>query len=166
MLATNWEDIAERAGVSTATVYRHFPSLSELIPACARSVFDVIQPPSIEEASATFSSLGRAADRLERLVRDSCHCYSQGEGWLHAAQRESDLVPELSAALAVIEGTLHVLVDAAAGRRLGKADHAVLFVLSDFPFWKSLIDAGLTRRTTVDTIVRLVCAETARIGLD
>ncbi len=34
---TSWQDIAERADVSPVTVYRHFRSLSELIPACARS---------------------------------------------------------------------------------------------------------------------------------
>ncbi|MCU1365599.1 MAG: hypothetical protein JWN39_1238, partial [Ilumatobacteraceae bacterium] len=44
LVATSWDDIAERAGVSTATVYRHFPSLAELVPACAQTVFALIQP--------------------------------------------------------------------------------------------------------------------------
>src|SRR5690348_8683947 len=32
--AASWEAIARRADVSTATVYRHFRSLDELVPAC------------------------------------------------------------------------------------------------------------------------------------
>ncbi|HET8951451.1 MAG TPA: helix-turn-helix domain-containing protein, partial [Solirubrobacteraceae bacterium] len=29
---TSWDDIAARAGVGVGTVYRHFPSLDELVP--------------------------------------------------------------------------------------------------------------------------------------
>jgi AcrR family transcriptional regulator len=36
MFDTSWKDIAERADVSVATVYKHFPSLDELVPACGR----------------------------------------------------------------------------------------------------------------------------------
>lgn len=166
LTATSWEDIAERAGVSTATVYRHFPTTAELVPACARTVFDLIQPPTIEQADATFGALDRAGDRLEHLVRSSCHCYSAGADWLHAAHRERDFSVELDAALRVIEDALRVLVSAAAGRRLAKADHAVLFVLCDFPLWWSLTATGQSARAVEDALVRLVRAERDRIGLD
>ena len=166
LAATSWEDIAERAGVSTATVYRHFPSLAELVPACARSVFDLIEPLTLEQASATFGALDRATDRFEQLVRYSAHCYGAGAGWLHAAHRERDFVPELDAALRVIEDSLRALVNAAAGRRLAHADHGVLLVLCDFPIWWSLRSAGLPGRSVEDAIVRLVCAEVVRIGLE
>jgi AcrR family transcriptional regulator len=166
LAATSWEDIAERAGVSAATVYRHFPSLAELVPACARTVFDLIQPLTLEQASATFGALERAGDRLEQLVRYSAHCYGAGAGWLHAAHRERDFVPELDAALDVIEDSLRVLIAAAAGRRLAKVDHGVLFVLCDFPTWWSLTSLGLSARAVADAMVRLVRAEAARIGLD
>lgn len=166
VLATSWQDIAERAGVSIATVYRHFPTLAELIPACSRSVFDVIQPPSVDEARATFASLASAGERFDRLVRESCHCYAAGEGWLHAAQRERDFVPELHAALEIIEGSLLVLVSAAAGRRLSKADHTALFVLCNFPFWKALVDAGQSQPVACETVVRLVQSEVRRMELD
>ena len=166
LTATSWEDIAERAGVSTATVYRHFPSTTELVPACARTVFDVIRPPTVEQAGATFGALDRAGDRIEQLVRYSCHCYAAGAGWLHAAHRERDFSGELDAALRIIEDTLRVLVTAAAGRRLSKADHAVLYVLCDFPMWWSLTATGLSTRAVEDALVRLVRAEVARIGLD
>lgn len=166
LAATSWEDIAKRAGVSPATVYRHFPSLAELVPACAHTVFDIIQPLTLEQASATFGALERAGDRLEQLVRYSAHCYSAGAGWLHAAHRERDFVPELDTALDVIEDSLRVLITAATGRRLAKADHRVLFVLCDFPIWWSLTASGLSAPATADAMVRLVRAEAVRIGLD
>ncbi len=166
VLATSWDDIAKRAGVSTATVYRHFPTLAELIPACARSVFDLIQPPTVEEAASTFAALERVADRFEHLVRTSCHCFAAGEGWLHAAHRERDFIPELDAALTVIEDTLAVLIEAAAGRRPPKRVHGVLFVLCNFPFWKALIDQGLSRRAVEEAITRVVREALVREGLD
>jgi AcrR family transcriptional regulator len=156
--ATSWEDLAERAGVALATAYRHFPSLAELVPACARSVFDVIRPPTLEEASVRFAAMRDPSERLAHLVRRSVHCYTLGEGWLHAAYRERDFLPELEGALQVIQGSLHVLVRAAASRRLKKAEHALLFTLCDFPFFKSLVDAGLDRGAAERTIVDLVVA--------
>ena len=166
LVATNWEDIAERAGVSTATVYRHFPSLTELVPACARTIFDLIQPLTIEQADATFGDLEQASARLEQLVRYTCHCYAQGADWLHAAHRERDFVDELDTALCVIEVSLRALITAAAGRRLSKTDHRIVFALCDFPMWWSLTATGLSARAVEDVMVRLVHAEVTRIGLD
>lgn len=162
VVATSWEDIAAGAGLSTATVYRHFPGLAELIPACAQSVFDLIKPPTAGEAAVRFSALGSAAKRLEHLVRESCRCYREGEGWLHAAHRERDFVPSLDQALVVIEDSLEVLVAAAVGEKVSPKDHSELVVLCDFPFWKSLIDSGLRYHDAEVLIVRLVTTEAAR----
>lgn len=156
--ATSWEQIAERAGVSLATAYRHFPTLDELVVACARSVFDLIRPPTLEEASAKFAALDDPSERLAHLVRRSVHCYTLGEGWLHAAYRERDFLPSLDGALQVIQAALHVLVRAAARRRLSKAEHAKLFTLCDFPFFKSLVDTGIDRRAVEREIINLVTA--------
>src|SRR5207249_7892147 len=75
VIATNWEEIAEGAGVSTATVYRHFPSLGELVPACARTAFEAASLPTPAQAAAAFAGLTRPAPRIERLIRESCRCY-------------------------------------------------------------------------------------------
>ena len=166
LVATSWDDIAERAGVSTATVYRHFPSLAELVPACAQTVFDLIQPLNPEQAAVVFASVERAADRFEHIARSSAHCYQAGADWLHAAHRERDFLPELEAAMGVIEDSLRQLVTTAAGRRLTKADHALLFVVCDFPLWWSLSSSGLSDRVTEEAVVRLVLKEVEHIGLD
>ncbi len=50
VIATSFEAIAARAGVAQGTVYRHFPSLDELIPACARTIH-VLRPIDPERAS-------------------------------------------------------------------------------------------------------------------
>jgi len=165
VLSTSWNEIAEDARVSTATVYRHFPSLAELVPACARVVFDIIQTPTVEEASVQFANLSGPGERLEYLAAASCHCYRRGEQWLHAAYRERDFVPELDQAVRLIQDTLQVLVRAAVGRPLRRPEASTLFVLNDFPFWKSLVDAGHTYRTAEAAVVAAVHAESNRLGL-
>jgi AcrR family transcriptional regulator len=163
--STSWQAIATEAGVSTATVYRHFPAPSDLIQACARQVFDLVRPPTIEEASVQFALIDDAADRFAHLARESAHCYQRGEGWLHAAHRERDFDPDLAAAVSLIQDTLHVLVEAAARKRLGASAHATMFTVCDFPFWKALVDRGLSYRTAERTLIDLVRAETVRLGL-
>lgn len=164
VLATSWEEIAASAGVAATTVYRHFPGLDELVPACARTVFDLITPPTLEQASVQFAAMDSAVDRFEHLARESAHCYRRGEGWLHAAYRERDFSPALRSALEVIEGTLRVLVEAAAGRRLAAEDADVLFVLCNFPLWKQLVDAGLAYPAAERALIELVRDAVSRTG--
>jgi AcrR family transcriptional regulator len=154
--ATRWEEIAEQAGVSVATMYRHFPSLKELVPACARTVFDLISPLTVEQATAKYAKYPETSERLAFLVRANVHCYGKGEDWLHAAYRERDFIPELDAALRIIEDSGRALVEAALQRRLAKVDEAALVTLLEFPFYKSLRSAGLDARTVEKVLSRLV----------
>lgn len=156
VLPTSWEDIALAAEVSTATVYRHFPSLAELIPACARSVFDLIEPPALEQAGQRFRVGGSPEERLEEFVRASCTCYGKGRDWLHAAHRERDFVPELDAALQILDDSLAVLIKAAVGGGVPRTTLRALFALCDFPFWWALTSKGLTDAQVEEEMVRLV----------
>jgi AcrR family transcriptional regulator len=154
--ATRWEEIAEQAGVSVATMYRHFPSLKELVPACARTVFDLIAPLTVEQAMAKYARLDDPGERLAFLVHANVHCYGRGEDWLHAAYRERDFIPELDSALRIIQDSCRALALAAAKRRLGKVEEATLFTLLDFPFYKSLRSAGLDPRAAEKVLTQLV----------
>jgi AcrR family transcriptional regulator len=157
ILGTGWDDIALVAGVSSATVYRHFRSLHELIPACALSFIDEIRPMTIEEATAAFVDLATPRARLQRLVIDNCDCYERGEGWMNAATREAELIPELGAVVAAQHLTLERLVRAALeGTDPGEAVVATLRAIIDFPFWKALRSAGQSAAEAKMTTLGLV----------
>ena len=163
---TRWEDIASEAGLAPATVYRHFPSVAELIPACAMSVLAVARLPTLQEANEKFAGLDGARERFGQLIADSFHCYERGEAWLHAARRERDLLPAVDEVVTLQEQALAVLVSACLdGSRVSRRSYELLRVLSDFPFWKSLVDSGAPRRTVHRTVMDLVDAVLTKEGI-
>jgi AcrR family transcriptional regulator len=154
--ATSWDDIAEVAEVSRATVYHHFPSLEELIPACAQVAFDLAEVPSLEQAAKGFEDLRRPRDRVAKLARETCKCYAAGAGWLRAAWRERDLVPEMGGAVARLQKARDVLIEAAVGSsRTNRVRRGTLAALLDFPFWDSLDREGLQHTHIADQIEML-----------
>ena len=153
---TTWDDIAHEAGVSRATVYHHFGSLDELVPACAQAAFDLIEVPTREEADARFSLLSSPEARLAHFVTESCRCYAAGAGWLRAAWRERDVVAPMGVAVRRLQRALSVLLASALeGLHLEERDRQVVAVLVDFPFWDSLDRAGVPRDEIPARILRL-----------
>ena len=71
---TSYTDVAERAGVGAATVYRHFPTMGSLVDACGAHIWQQIEPPRPEDAAARFrrspvaKSAARTAGRGTRCV--------------------------------------------------------------------------------------------------
>ena len=156
--ATTWEEIAGRAGVSTATVYRHFPSFESLIPACARDAFEAgAQLPSREVIDALFAALPSVPERIRKLVEESCTCYQRGEAWLAACRREAlGTVPGLVEIVASQQRALDALIRGALAGTSPPTDAVrTLGVLLDFPFWKALIGGGVPRQRAPEVITRL-----------
>jgi AcrR family transcriptional regulator len=153
---TSFEEIAERAGVAQATVYRHFPSLEELIPACAGTI-QVLQPLTEKDFANLFHGRPQAWERLEWIIRSTCECYARDGGWLQAARREADLIPALSEVVGTQQESLRSLVRTALlGSEVSDRSVQVLAALIDFPLWRTLIEMGLNTTQATNQIVELV----------
>ena len=76
IFGTSWKDIAQRADVSVNTVYKHFPSLDELVPACGELMYAITRPPSLEDAPRIFAGVSSLGERLGRLVEELFDFYS------------------------------------------------------------------------------------------
>ncbi|MDP1701318.1 MAG: TetR/AcrR family transcriptional regulator [Aestuariivirga sp.] len=136
--ATSYIQIAERAGVGAATVYRHFPTLGSLVEACGAHVNESMQPPLPENAQTVFAGLGMRGQRLERLVAELDAFYDRGAVWLGIAARDRGRVPELDAFLRQVEAGVEALVREAIGAGSSEAVVRLTTALADVSVWLSL----------------------------
>jgi AcrR family transcriptional regulator len=157
--ATSWDDIAARAGVGVGTVYRHFPSLDELIPACGAITMQRVALPEPSAAAALFEGLTEPAERVERLVREAFAVYERGAPQLRAARDESEVHPLVARTRDELEASLRALVDAAL-EPLGTTprDRAVARALVDLHTWQALRDQGLEPAEAVAAVAELLTA--------
>jgi AcrR family transcriptional regulator len=165
VLATSYEQIAQRAGTAVATVYRHFPSLADLLPACARSIH-VLQPVSPELVANIFRGLDRPSSRIEVLVRGTCECYERDGAWLRAARFEEHLFEPLEELARVQRENLALLVRAALkGTNASERTARVMAALIDFPVWEALRAAGLNAAEATEQVLELVRDQLDKEGI-
>jgi AcrR family transcriptional regulator len=136
--ATSWDDIAARAGVGVGTVYRHFPSLDELIPACGEIARQVLALP---DPRGVFDGVEASAERIERLVREAFAIYERGAPQLRAIRNEPDVHPNVAEAGQEVEASLSALIDTAFEPiGIAPADRAVVRAMIDLGTWDALRD--------------------------
>jgi AcrR family transcriptional regulator len=142
--ATSWDDIAARAGVGVGTVYRHFPSLDELVPACGEITMQVVALPDPATVPARFVGATEPAERIERLVREAFAIYERGAPELRAIRREADVHPRVAHDREQLNASLSALVDGALGPLdPTQQDRAVARALVDLDTWEAFRDQGL-----------------------
>jgi AcrR family transcriptional regulator len=156
--ATSWDDIAARAGVGVGTVYRHFPSLDELIPACDELSMRIIALPDPQAVPSLFDGVDGPGERVERLVREAFAIYERGAPQLRAIRSEPDVHPRVAAAGEALETLLAALVDAAVDR----ADRAIARAMVDLGTWQALRDQGLGPDEAVDAVSQMLTARMAK----
>ncbi len=145
MFDTSWRDIAERADVSVATVYKHFPSLDELVPACGALIMAITDPPSLEDAPRILGDARSLEERLGRLISEMFDFYERGEPYMEVGAKERQLpaVREWEAGMrATREGLVReALRPVQPDERTVRAVSALL----DFPVFKSFRRHGVTK---------------------
>jgi AcrR family transcriptional regulator len=156
--ATSWDDIARRAGVGVGTVYRHFPSLDELIPACGRASMEILALPQPAEAPALFAGVRGRRARLERLVEEAYAIWERGADALEPARRERDLHPMLAAADQMADAALDALIDAALEPlgTVAESDRRVVRAMADLATWRALREQGVRGDDAVKAVAEML----------
>jgi AcrR family transcriptional regulator len=156
IFGTSWQDIASRADVSVATVYKHFPSVDELVPACGELVYAITRPPSLDDAPEIFAGARSLEERVERLVSELFDFYERGAPYIETDFQERRLpaVQEWEAYMrATIEGLVReALLPVGPGERTVAAVSALL----DFSTFKSFLDRDIQKEQVAMTMTEVL----------
>lgn len=162
--ATSWEEIAERADVSPATVYRHFPSFDELLPACGELSFRRLDLPGDDRVRERFDRVEGARQRLALFVTELFAIYERGGRAIWAVRRDREALPVLQEAHEEIEGRLEAIAEIALGPLgLDQRQLRVVRAETDYDTWSSLLAHGIERESAADVVVGMLACW---LGLD
>jgi AcrR family transcriptional regulator len=162
-LAATISAIADHAGVSRVTIYRHFPDEVSLLTACT-SEYNIAHP---APDPARWATIANPRERLQAALTDLYAYYSANEPMLANGMDSYGAMPALQAALApMFEGLQQVQqvlttgwgVEGGPGTLLAAGlGHAI-----GFPTWRALRNVhGLTNEQAVRLMVGLVTSTTS-----
>lgn len=150
--ATTFSDVAAGAGVSPATVLRHFPTMGDLVAACGVHVWDWLEVP---DPKGVFDGVEGLRARAQRLVQEVCCIYERGEEPLAGARRDRTAVPQLDGFLRRLDADLERLVRTAlAPEHPDERRVRLALALLDFGVWQSLRQRGLDERDELTGLLR------------
>jgi AcrR family transcriptional regulator len=159
VLATSYADIAQAAGVSVPTMYKHFPDLGQLVRACSGHVTANAPVFPTDEILAS-PDLRTAAEMLVNAM-DRLHAYF--EPW--KSWREASRIPVIAESAAQQQGRMVQLCEALMARHGVEGPHHELAAmwesLLDFELWHRLVRGHALPRATVRAhLLSLVLAVT------
>ena len=156
IFGTSWQDIAKRADVSVGTVYKHFPSLDELVPACGELMYAITRPPSLEDAPEIFAEANSLDERLRRLVEELFAFYERGASYIETDFQERRL-PAVVEWEAYMRATIAGLVREALVPA-GPDEYTVQTVsaLLDFFTFKSFLDRDVPKELAAKAINEVI----------
>ena len=154
---TSMVAIAERAGVERPTLYRHFPTMSDLFSACSSHYWEQYPPPDPEP----WLKINDPDARLRQGLTELYTYFSDHELGLWKILRDLEDMPELrpSAARRVVHRQRVQDVLASAWPDRGPQQRFLIAALAhaiDFFAWRSLRRQGLSNEAAIELIFNLV----------
>jgi len=152
--------IADRAGVTRVTFYRHFPDLEALFAACSAHWYG--EQPARPDPLA-WQAISDPEDRVRQGLTDLYRFFRHGQEMLSRIYRDFDAMPPgrqqgLREQNALLRDTL-----LGGFPRPSKRLRAVVGHAASFPTWRSLcVDHGLADKEAVEAMLALV-RETAQV---
>jgi AcrR family transcriptional regulator len=160
--ATSYPEIAARAGVGAASVYRHFPTPGELVMACGVHVWGEMRPPTADEAVGKFAGLEVMEERVRMLVETLDAFYTRGSLRLGLAAKDRDAIPELDRFWRGVEVGVQAFVrEALRPAKPSRAKLETAIALLDFPTWTAFSRRAMSERSRKSALERLVAAAIA-----
>ena len=160
---TTLSAIAKRAGVQRHTVYRHFPTETDLFGACSSHFFTTNPWPDL----APWRAIGDPQERLAHALAELYAYYEGTEPMFSNVLRDAQLVDALRPTIVPFEDYLAeaaeiLAADWPASGRRRRVLAAALRHAVDFQTWRSLTaDNQITRTEAVELVTALVEAAAA-----
>lgn len=152
---TTISGIADRAGITRVTVYKHFPNLEELFGACSAHWLSAHPWPDV----VSWEAIVDADERLVQALSELYRFFRSNEAMVANLHRDLETLPaptqeRLRARLAVMAAALMK------GRRLrGRSRRMTAALLThavEFETWRSLTRRGLSDAECVELLRRAV----------
>lgn len=158
IFGTSWADIAGEADVSVGTVYKYFPTLDELVPACGELLMERVQPPQPDSIDAILGDATDPGERLRRVAEALFSFYHRGGRHLDADLRERELpaVREWEEFLRAM--IVEFLCKALAAWSLDDRLISRLSFLFDFPTYNAMRIRGMDTETAIATATEMAIA--------
>jgi AcrR family transcriptional regulator len=158
VFGTSWQDIAREADVSVSTVYTHFPSLDELLPACGQLVMGRVRPPTADSADEIIGDAGSTRERLVRVARELFAFYERGGRHIEVDIRER-VLPGMREWEQSQRETVAALVRAAlVAERPDAASVRLVSAFFDLGTFKALRTRGVGTKRAAETAAEAVLA--------
>lgn len=152
IFGTSWQDIAHRADVSVGTVYKHFPSLDELVPACGELMYAIVGPPSMEDGPRIFARADTLEERLGHLISELFDYYERGAPYIETDFQERRL-PAVAEWEAYMRDTVAGLVrEALVTVRPDERTVQAVSAFLDFSTFKSFMDRDIQKEQAAKTM--------------
>jgi len=138
--ATSHDDIARRADVAVATVYRHFPTIGDIVPACGAQILTITRPPMPAEVLAP----GVPAERITRTIPEMFAFWGRIAPWQEKAICDAAEIPALREALDQGDQYHRAIVTAMLqGVTSAEDDIRLVMALTGFHAWRAFHEQGL-----------------------